>query len=57
MNKPIDIRTVDEWMYAVSTALRESKEKDTQELLQRVLDDMRERRSHLELLRHNEVGY
>ncbi len=60
METPIDIRTLDEWMYALNGAVAEL-EPETQteavELLRRTLDDMRERRAQLQLHRHNELGY
>ena len=60
MEAPIDIRTLDEWMYAIQTVIRETTETPDDEratLLQKVLDDMRERRAHLRQRRHNESGY
>ncbi len=60
METPIDIRTLDEWMYALNGAVAEL-EPETQteavDLLRRTLDDMRERRAQLQLHRHNELGY
>ena len=60
METPIDIRTLDEWMYALNGAVAEL-EPETQteavDLLRRTLDDMRERRAQLQLRRHNELGY
>jgi hypothetical protein len=60
MDKPVDIRALDEWMYAINTALVELKPTGSPEavaLLQRTLDDMRERRAQLLLWRQNERGY
>ena len=60
MEAPIGIRTLDEWMYAIQTVIRESSVaagEDRTALLQRVLDDMRERRAHMRQRRHNDSGY
>ncbi len=63
MEKPIDVRTLDEWMYAIQNVLNEldtsaeAPEREHAALLMKVLDDMRERRAHLRLRRHNELGY
>ncbi len=60
MEAPIDIRTLDEWMYVIQTVIRESADAPDDDgaiLLQKVLDDMRERRAHLRQRRHNESGY
>ncbi len=58
MEPPIDIRTLDEWMYALNAAAAELDEcSESVRLMRRVLDDMRERRAQLRLWRHNEVGY
>jgi hypothetical protein len=60
MDKPVDIRALDEWMYAINAALVELRPAGRAEavtLLQRTLDDMRERRAQLLLRRRNEHGY
>ena len=59
MEAPIDVRTLDEWMYAIQTVIRDTDDApaDRTALLQKVLDDMRERRAQLRLRRHNESGY
>ncbi len=60
MEKTVDVRRIEEWMYAITSSLGELEPKhDTQSLalLQRTLDDMRECRAQLQLRRHNEVGY
>ena len=63
MEKPIDVRTLDEWMYALQSILQDLEAErpvDASEhgaLMQQLLDDMRERRAHLRLRRHNELGY
>ena len=60
MDTAIDIRSLDEWMYAINTALGDLEpdgSKEAAALLRRTLDDMRERRARLMLLRHNEAGY
>ncbi len=59
MDQGIDIRNLDEWMYAVQSAISEigDDQKDALELLQKTLDDMREKRARLKQLRHNETGY
>ena len=59
MEKPVDIRTLDEWMYAINTAVGDLEPGGSPEalaLLRRTLDDMRERRAQLRLRRHNELG-
>lgn len=62
MEKPIDIRTLDEWMYSIHTAMSEiepengSAQPEALKLLRNILDDMRERRAQLRLRRHNEVS-
>jgi hypothetical protein len=60
MEKAVDIRALDEWMYAITTALVELEPAGRPAavtLLRRTLDDMRERRAHLLLRRRNEHGY
>ena len=60
METPIDIRTLDEWMYALNGAvavLEPETQTEAVDLLRRTLDDMRERRAQLQLRRHNELGY
>ena len=59
MDHGIDIRSLDEWMYAIQTVLTElgSDDKESAELLQKTLDDMRDKRAHLKQVRHNETGY
>ena len=59
MDQGIDIRNLDEWMYAVQSVITEigDDQKDALELLQKTLDDMREKRARLKQLRHNETGY
>ncbi len=60
METPIDIRTLDEWMYALNGAvavLEPETQTEAVDLLRRTLDDMRERRAQLQLHRHNELGY
>lgn len=60
MNKPVDVRALDEWIYALNTALGELDAEvnaDAVTLLSRTLDDMRERRAQMRLERHNELGY
>ena len=60
METPIDIRTLDEWMYALNGAvavLEPETQAEAVDLLRRTLDDMRERRAQLHLHRHNQLGY
>ena len=60
MEKAIDIRNLDEWMYALNSAvtvLEPESQTEAVELLRRTLDDMRECRAQLQLHRHNELGY
>ena len=63
MERPIDVRTLDEWMYAIQNVLNDLKpdaetaDREHAVLLMKVLDDMRERRAQLRLRRHNELGY
>ncbi len=60
MEKAIDIRNLDEWMYALNSAvalLEPETQTEAVELIRRTLDHMRERRAQLHLHRHNELGY
>ena len=60
MEQTSEIRALEEWMYAINTAigdLRESGSPETLAMLQRTLDQMREHRAQLRLRRHNESGY
>ena len=60
MNKVVDIRALDEWLYQINEALCDLEPGGRPaaiDLLRRVLDDMRERRAHLLLRRRNEKGY
>lgn len=60
MGKPVDVRTLDEWMYAINTAAADLESVGNSEalaLIRATIDDMRERRAHLALQRHNELGY
>jgi hypothetical protein len=60
MKDAIDERVLEEWMYAVHTALTEldaSGQAETAQILQKTLDDMRDRRGSLVLRKHNETGY
>ncbi len=60
MEKAIDIRNLDEWMYALNSAvavLEPETQTEAVDLLRRTLDDMRERRAQLQLRRQNEIGY
>ncbi len=60
MDQGIDIRALDEWMYAIQSALEEldpAANADPIALLQRTLDAMRERRAALRTIRHNQAGY
>jgi hypothetical protein len=56
----IDDRVLDEWMYSIDDAIRELNEvgkESTVAILQKTLDDMRDRRATLRLRKHNETGY
>jgi hypothetical protein len=60
MEQAVDVRALDEWIYAIHTALGDldpARDAEAIRLLRHTLDDMRERRAHLRLRRHNEVGY
>jgi hypothetical protein len=60
MDKLVDIRALDEWMYAINTALVELEPAGRPaavSLLRRTLDDMRERRAQLLLQRRNQKGF
>ena len=60
MESTVDIRALDEWMYAINTALGDLEPIGSEEaisLLRNTLDDMREKRARMKLLRHNEEGY
>ena len=60
MRETIDERVLGEWMYAVNAAVTELDESGRAEmarLLQKTLDDMRDRRGRLLLRKHNETGY
>ena len=60
MRETIDERVLEEWMYAVSTALEalhEAGQTEPASILQKTLDDMRDRRGALALRKHNETGY
>ena len=60
MAQGVGIRALEEWMYAINTALEDlgsTASPDTIALLQRTLDEMREHRAQLQLVRHNEAGY
>ena len=60
MREVIDERVLDEWMYAINTAIGELSDVGREEsasVMQKVLDDMRDRRSTLVLRKHNETGY
>ena len=54
----IDIRILDEWIYALNEAAAElDGGSQSGQLLRSVVDQMRERRERLRLIRHNEQGY
>jgi hypothetical protein len=56
----IDERVLEEWMYAVNTVLTElnaSGQTEPALILQKTLDDMRDRRGTLVLHKHNKTGY
>lgn len=60
MEQVVDVRALDEWMYTINTALEDLEPTASAEplaLLRRTLDDMRERRARLRVLRHNVAGY
>ena len=60
MEKPVDIRVLDEWMYTINAALgylEPGNRSEAVALLRRTLDDMRERRAHLLLRRQNQHGF
>jgi hypothetical protein len=58
-DEPGEIHRLEEWMYAITTALVELRSRGRPQsptLLQRTLDDMSERRAHLLLRRGGERG-
>ena len=60
MEPAVDIRALDEWMYAIHTALEDLEpgvDAAATALLRRTLDQMRERRAQLHLARLNQAGY
>jgi len=60
VDKPVDIRALDEWLYQINEALCDLEpggRPEAIELLRRTVDDMRERRAHLLLRRRNADGY
>lgn len=60
MRNTIDDRVLDEWMYSISLALEALEgddAKDTASALQKTLDEMRERRTAINLRKHNQTGY
>lgn len=60
MREPIDEKVLDEWMYAINCSrgeLTEAGRPEMASVLQKTLDDMRDRRSTLVLRKHNETGY
>ncbi len=60
MNAAVDIRDLDEWMYALNTAAEQldaDADAEALRLVRQAVDEMREKRAELELRRHNETGY
>ena len=60
MEELVDVRMLDEWIYAINTALGDlepERQGVAQLALRRTLDDMGERRAQLRLRRHNELGF